>query len=156
MAEMLSYTAMTKLREKWGVIPNVTDREWLTNSIHVPVWKKITPFEKIDIESQLTGYSNAGCITYVELDAGCKNNLDAIETIVNYAMDKDIPYFAINVPNDQCMSCGYADEMNNACIKCGSEDVKRLRRVTGYLTNDYKTAFNYGKQREVEARVKHQ
>ena len=155
-AEMLSYTAMTKLREKWGVIPNVTDREWLTNSIHVPVWKKMTPFEKIDVESQLTGYSNAGCITYVELDAGCKNNLDAIETIVNYAMDKDIPYFAINVPNDQCMSCGYADEMNNACIKCGSEDVKRLRRVTGYLTNDYKTAFNYGKQMEVEARVKHQ
>ena len=154
-AEMLSYTAMLKLKEKWGIVPNVTDHDWVSNSTHVPVWKKMTPFEKIDIEAELTGYSSAGCITYVELDAGCKNNLDAVETIVSYAMDKDIPYFAINVPNDQCMDCGYTDEMNDICIKCGSSNIKRLRRVTGYLTNDYKTAFNYGKQKEVEARVKH-
>lgn len=70
-------------------------------------------------------------------------------------MDKDIPYFAINVPNDQCMECGYCDEMNDTCPKCGSKDIKRLRRVTGYLTNDYKTSFNKGKQQEVEMRVKH-
>ena len=124
--------------------------------MHVPVWIEMSPFEKIDIESQLTGYSNAGCITYVELDAACKYNIDALEGIVNYAMDKDIPYFAINVPNDQCMNCGYCDQMGDACPMCNSRDIKRLRRVTGYLTNDYKTAFNKGKQQEVEMRVKHE
>lgn len=155
-AENLCYTSMQKFKAKYGVIPNVSDKDFFTNSIHVPVWKHMTPFEKIDIESQLTGYSSAGCITYVELDSGAKNNLEAIEAIINYAMDKDIPYFAINVPNDQCMNCGYCDEMDDNCPECGSEDIKRLRRVTGYLTNDYKTAFNAGKQQEVEMRVKHQ
>lgn len=154
-AENLCYTSMKKFKEKYGEIPNVSDKNFFTNSIHVPVWKEINPFEKIDIESQLTGYSNAGCITYVELESGCKNNIEALETIVNYAMDKDIPYFAINVPNDQCMHCGYCDEMNDICPMCNSNDIKRLRRVTGYLTNDYKTAFNKGKQQEVEMRVKH-
>ena len=154
-AENLCYTAMKKFKEKYGAIKDVSDKEFFTNSIHVPVWKHLDPFEKIDIESQLTGYSNAGCITYVELGSSCKQNLDALETLVNYAMDKDIPYFAINVPNDQCMECGYCDEMNDTCPKCGSKDIKRLRRVTGYLTNDYKTSFNKGKQQEVEMRVKH-
>ena len=155
-AENLCHTAMKKFQAKYGIIPNVSDKDFFTNSIHVPVWKHMTPFEKIDIESQLTGYSSAGCITYVELDSGAKNNVKALETIVNYAMDNDIPYFAINVPNDQCMNCGYCDEMNDQCPQCNSFDIKRLRRVTGYLTNDYKTAFNAGKQQEVEMRVKHQ
>ncbi len=155
-AENLCYTSMQKFKAKYGVIPNVSDKEFFTNSMHVPVWIDVNPFEKIDIESQLTGYSNAGCITYVELDAAAKYNIDALEDIVNYAMDKDIPYFAINVPNDQCMNCGYCDQMGDVCPMCNSRDIKRLRRVTGYLTNDYKTAFNKGKQQEVEMRVKHQ
>ena len=155
-AENLCYTSMKKFQAKYGIIPNVSDKDFFTNSIHVPVWKHMSPFEKIDIESQLTGYSSAGCITYVELDSGAKNNIEALEAIVNYAMDNDIPYFAINVPNDQCMNCGYCDEMNEQCPQCNSFDIKRLRRVTGYLTNDYKTAFNAGKQQEVEMRVKHQ
>lgn len=155
-AENLCYTAMKKFKAKYGAIKDVSDKDFFTNSIHVPVWKDMSPFEKIDIESQLTGYSSAGCITYVELDAGVKNNLDALETIVNYAMDKDIPYFAINVPNDTCLSCGYTDEMGETCPVCGSEDIQRLRRVTGYLTGNYTTAFNKGKQQEVEMRVKHQ
>lgn len=154
-AENLCYTAMKKFREKYGVIPNVSDRDYFTNSMHVPVWKNMTPFEKIDIESQLTGYSNAGCITYVELPSTTKNNLEALETIVNYAMDKDIPYFAINVPNDTCNECGYTDEINDKCPMCGSTNISRLRRVTGYLTGDYKTAFNWGKQKETQDRVKH-
>ena len=154
-AENLCYTAMKKFRDRYGVIENVSDKEFFTNSMHVPVWKEVNPFEKIDIESQLTGYSSAGCITYVELDSGVKNNIDALEKIVNYAMDKDIPYFAINVPNDQCMTCGYCDEIGNECPQCGSDDIQRLRRVTGYLTGDYKTAFNAGKRQEVEMRVKH-
>lgn len=154
-AENLCYTAMKKFKDKYGEIPNVSDKEFFTNSIHVPVWTKIDPFEKIDIESQLTGYSSAGCITYVELDATAKNNIEALETIVNYAMDHDVPYFAVNVPCDTCINCGYTDELNDKCPMCGSENIQRLRRVTGYLTGDYKTAFNMGKQQEVELRWKH-
>lgn len=154
-AENLCYTSMQKFKDKYGVIPNVSDKDYFTNSMHVPVWKKLTPFEKIDIESQLTGYSSAGCITYVELDSSCKNNIEGLESLVNYAMDNDIPYFAINVPNDQCMNCGYCDEMNEICPMCNSHNIKRLRRVTGYLTGDYKSAFNKGKQQETEMRVKH-
>lgn len=154
-AENLCYTAMKKFQDKYGIIENISDKDFFTNSIHVPVWKEITPFDKIDIESQLTGYSSAGCITYIELDAGAKNNIDALETMVLYAMNKDIPYFAINVPVDTCTSCGYQDEMNDICIMCGNESVEHLRRVTGYLTGDYKSAFNKGKQQEVEMRVKH-
>lgn len=154
-AENLCYTAMMKFREKYGRIENVSDKEYFTNSMHVPVWTDVTALEKIDIESELTGYSSAGCITYIELDTGVKNNLEALEQLVNYAMEKDIPYFAINVPNDQCTNCGYIDEIGESCPVCGCEDIRRLRRVTGYLTGDYKTAFNYGKQKEVEDRVKH-
>ena len=154
-AENLCYTSMQKFKDKYGIIPNVSDKDYFTNSMHVPVWKKLTPFEKIDIESQLTGYSSAGCITYVELDSSCKNNIEGLESLVNYAMDNDIPYFAINVPNDQCMNCGYCDEMNEICPMCNSHDIKRLRRVTGYLTGDYKSAFNKGKQQETEMRIKH-
>lgn len=154
-AENLCYTAMKKFKEKYGIIPNVSDKDYFTNSIHVPVWKKISPFDKIDIESQLTGYSSAGCITYVELDSTVKNNIDALEVLVNYAMDKDIPYFAINVPNDTCLECGYCDEFNDTCPECGSHNIQQLRRVTGYLTGNYKTSFNDGKIQETEMRVKH-
>lgn len=154
-AENLCYTAMTKFKEDFGVIPNVSERDYFTNSMHVPVWKEISPFDKIDIESQLTGYSSAGCITYVELEGAVLKNLPALEQIVTYAMDKDIPYFAINVPNDTCLECGWTGEIDNECPECGSTHIQRLRRVTGYLTGDYKTAFNYGKQKEVEDRYKH-
>lgn len=154
-AESLCYTAMKKFKEKYGKIQNVSDHEYFTNSMHVPVWHKLSPFEKIDIESQLTGYSSAGCITYVELEGGVKHNIDALETIVNYALDHDIPYFAINVPNDTCLECGYTDEFNDKCPMCGSTHIQQLRRVTGYLTGNYRTAFNAGKQAEVEERIKH-
>lgn len=154
-AENLCYTAMKKFKEKYGIIKNVSDKDFFTNSIHVPVYKQIDPFEKIDIESQLTGYSNAGCITYVELESTSKHNIEALEELVNYAMDRDIPYFAINIPNDTCLDCGYTDEFNDVCPMCGSEHIQQLRRVTGYLTGNYKTAFNKGKQQETEMRVKH-
>lgn len=153
-AENLCFTAMKKFKERYGVIKNVSDRDYFTNSIHVPVWEQMTPFEKIDIESQLTGYSTAGCITYVELPSTTKNNITALEQIIDYAMAHDIPYFAINVPNDTCLDCGYTDEINDACPVCGSENIRRLRRVTGYLTTDYHN-FNHGKQCEVGDRVKH-
>ena len=123
-AENLCHTAMKKFQDTYGIIENVSDREYFTNSMHVPVWKEVSPFEKIDIESQLTGYSSAGCITYVELDSTVKNNLQALEIIVNYAMDKDIPYFAVNVPNDTCMDCGYTDELNDVCPQCASNNIQ--------------------------------
>ena len=154
-AENLCYTAMKKFQKEYGEIPKVSDHEYFTNSIHVPVWEQVNVLEKIDIESELTGYSSAGCITYVELESGIKNNLPALEQIVIYAMDKDIPYLAINIPNDTCLDCGYTDEFNDKCPECGSTNIQQLRRVTGYLTGNYKTAFNYGKQKETEARVKH-
>lgn len=154
-AENLCYTAMKKFQKKYGNIPNVSDKDFFTNSMHIPVWEDVTAFEKIDIESQLTGYSNSGSITYVELESTVKNNIDALETLVNYAMDKDIPYFAVNVPNDTCLECGYCDEFNDECPECGSSHIQQLRRVTGYLTGDYTTAFNLGKQQEVSLRRKH-
>lgn len=155
-SENLCHTAMQKFKDKYGVIKNVSENDYFTNSMHIPVWKKLDPFEKIDLESQLTGYSSAGCITYVELDASCKHNTEALEKIVNYAMNKDVPYFAINVPNDTCMDCGYCDEISDTCPVCGGSNIQRLRRVTGYLTGNYKTAFNKGKQQETEMRVKHE
>jgi len=154
-AENLCYTAMKKFQKKYGEIEKVSDHEYFTNSIHVPVWHDISVFDKIDIESQLTGYSSAGCITYVELPTGVKNNLEALETIVNYAMDHDIPYFACNLKLDCCEDCGYQDEMNDTCPQCGSHNISQLRRVTGYLTGSYKKAFNWGKQKETEDRVEH-
>jgi len=180
-AENLCYTAMTKFKSKYGDVENVTyinkplkdehgnlilnsdgttkfekhEKNYFTNSMHVPVWLEMSPFEKIDIESQLVNYSNSGCITYVELPSSTKNNIEALETIVNYAMDKDIPYFAVNVPNDTCVECGYTGEINGSCPSCGSDKISRLRRVTGYLTGDYLTDFNPGKQCETKDRIKH-
>ena len=155
-AENLCYTAMKKFKEKYGEIKNISDHDFFTNSMHVPVWKKMTPFEKIDIESKLTGFSSAGCITYVELDSNTINNIEALEKLVNYAMDKDLPYFAINIDNSICLDCGYQSlEDFSECPKCHSTNTQCLKRVTGYLTGDYKTAFNEGKQQEAEMRVKH-
>ena len=146
---------MVKFKEHWGEIPDISDKEYFTNSFHVPVWKKVTPFEKSDIESQLSPYVNAGQIFYVELDASCNNNIDALETIVKYAIDNDQPYIGVNVPNDTCLDCGHSGEFNDSCPECGSKNIQQLRRCTGYLTGDYKTAFNAGKVAEVEDRVKH-
>ena len=140
-AENLCYTAMQKFKAVYGEIPNVSDRDFFTNSMHVPVWKEMSPFDKIDIEAQLTGYSSAGCITYVELDSTVKNNIDALEQIVDYAMDHDIPYFAVNVPNDTCLDCGYCDEFNDRCPICGSEHIQQLRRVTGQLNSRSEKKF---------------
>lgn len=130
-AENLCYTSMKNFKAKYGEIPNVSDRDYFTNSIHVPVWHEISPFDKIDIESQLTGYSSAGCITYVELEGAVLENIDALEQIVNYAMEKDVPYFAINVPNDLCLECGYTGVIDDKCPMCGNKYIQRLRRVTG-------------------------
>ena len=154
-AESLCHTALKKFRDKYGVIPNVSDKEFFTNSIHIPVWCDVTPFEKIDLESQLTKYSNAGCITYVEIDSAASQNIEAIEKIVVYAMENDVPYLGLNLSLDTCRDCGWSGEINDMCPACKSTNIQRLRRVTGYITEDFLTAFNAGKVDEVYHRVKH-
>ena len=154
-AEGLCHTAAKALRKQYGIIPGVTDREFLTNSHHVPVWQQIGIFEKLEIEAPFCKYPTGGCITYVELDSGCVNNVKAIEQIIDYAFKVlDIPYLAFNFPIDSCLECGYQGEFNDLCPECLSKNIQQLRRVTGYLTTDYRH-FNNGKQAEVEARVRH-
>ena len=154
-AEGLCHTALKALRKQYGIIPNVTDHEFLTNSHHVPVWHEIGIFEKLEIESPFCKYPTGGCITYVELDSTFVKNTKAIEQIIDYAFTKlNIPYLAFNFPIDSCLDCGYQGEFNDECPECGSENIQQLRRVTGYLTTDYRH-FNKGKQSEVEHRIKH-
>ena len=146
---------MKKFRETYGIIPKVSDHDYFTNSMHIPVWENIDAFEKIDLESQLTGYSSAGCITYVELDSSVMNNTEALEKLVLYAMHKDIPYFALNLKIDMCENCGYQGIIEkDECPACHSDKIQRLRRVTGYLSQSYEN-FNKGKIQETEMRVEH-
>ncbi len=140
-----------KACEKNVLVP----RKFLTNSVHCPVFKKMSPFEKIDAESKLTGYSQAGCITYVEIGDKVQDNPEALEQIVDYGLEKNLPYIAINCPAERCTTCGFTGTIKEKCPKCNGEDITRLRRVTGYLTGSYTEAFNEGKQQEVHMRVKH-
>lgn len=153
-AESLCHTALKKLREQYGIIENVTSHDWLTNSHHVPVWEKVSIYDKLRIEAPFCRYATAGCITYVECESTFMQNEEAIEDIIDYASNLDIPYLAINFPIDTCMNCGYQGEFDAECPECGSEHILQLRRVTGYLSVDYRN-FNKGKRAEVEARVKH-
>lgn len=167
-AENLCFTSMAAFTKKYGLIEGVNayrdkdgklvGRKFFTNSIHVPVWKKISPFEKIDIESQLSGYSSAGCITYVEIDDEAKHNLKALEQIIDYAMEHDIPYFALNFQINECTECGNTNGISEdigSCPVCGSTKINWLRRITGYLNGNYKTSFNDGKQDEERMREQH-
>lgn len=154
-AEGLCGTALKALRKQYGVIKNVTDREWLTNSHHAPVWQDVDIFQKLEIEAPFCKYPTGGCITYCELDSTFIQNPKAIEQIIDYAFKElDIPYLALNFPIDSCLDCGYQGEFNDSCPECGSKNIQQLRRVTGYLTTDWHK-FNDAKQAEVQARVKH-
>lgn len=154
-AEGLCSTALKALRKQYGIIPKITDRDYITNSHHVPVWEEVGIFEKLEIEAPFCKYPTGGCITYVELDATFVTNTKAIEQIIDYAFDTlDIPYLAFNFPIDTCLDCGYSAEFNDRCPECGSTHIEQLRRVTGYLTTDYRK-FNEGKRAETVERVKH-
>lgn len=107
------------------------------------------------IEAPFTKYATSGCITYIELESTFIKNIKAVEDIIDYAFNElDIPYLAFNFPIDSCLDCGYQGEFNDICPECGSKNIQQLRRVTGYLTTDYRN-FNDGKQAEVKERVKH-
>jgi ribonucleoside-triphosphate reductase len=154
-AENLCKTAMEKLKETYGVIENVTSRDFLTNSHHVPVWQSLSIMDKLKIEAKFCKYPTGGCITYVELDSSISKNIVAIEKIIDYAFQVlDIPYLAFNFPIDTCLSCGFSDEIKDCCPKCGGTKISRLKRITGYLSQSIEF-INSGKQAEVVARVKH-
>lgn len=153
-SESLCHTAVKHLRKQYGEIPNVTDREYLTNSHHVPVWEKVSIFEKLKIEAPFCKLATGGCITYLECESSFMQNTRAIEAIIDYAFALDIPYLAFNFPIDTCQDCGFQSEFDENCPECGGENIVSLRRVTGYLTSDYRR-FNKGKQAEVKDRVKH-
>lgn len=154
-AEGLCRKALKELRNQYGIIENVTSHEFLTNSMHVPVYQEIGLFDKLRIEAPFTKFCTSGCITYIELDSMFINNTESVEAIIDYAFNElDIPYLAFNFPIDTCLKCGYQGEFNTTCPCCGSDLIEQLRRVTGYLSTDYHK-FNDGKIAEVLERVKH-
>lgn len=153
-AESLCKTYAQALKKEFGEIPRVSDREYITNSHHVPVWQEVSIYRKLELEAPFCKYPKAGCITYIELESSVMQNLKAIEDIIDYAMSLDIPYLAFNFPIDTCLKCGYQGEIDYNCPVCGNTNIQRLRRVTGYLTTDYRN-FNEGKIKECLDRVKH-
>ena len=154
-AENSCYTICSALRREYGTIEGVTDKEYLTNSIHVPVSEKVSIYEKLDLEAKLAKYCTGGNITYVELESGVMNNPTAIRKIIDYAMNHNVGYLALNFPIDTCKDCGSSvGEFEEVCPVCGSHHIESLRRVTGYLTTDYRK-FNKGKIAEVKDRFKH-
>ena len=154
-AENLCKTALETLKIYYGEIEGVTDKKYITNSIHIPVNYQIDAYSKLTLEAPFTQYGSGGCITYVELDNNSVNNLEGLEKLIDYAMDLNIPYLAINFPIDTCKSCGYSSQINgDKCPKCGSTLIERLKRVTGYITVDYRN-FNEGKFDEANDRVIH-
>lgn len=155
-AENLCKTARNTLALYYGEVEGVTDRKYLTNSIHLPVWYQTDAYTKLAIEAPFTQYGKSGCISYVELDSNSIQNQEAIEKLIDYAMDLNIPYLAINFPINTCLDCGTTyNENESVCPNCSSTNVEMLKRVTGYITGNYKTAFNEGKQQEAEQRVVH-
>jgi anaerobic ribonucleoside-triphosphate reductase len=148
-------------RERFGVIPEVTDKGYYTNSFHLDVMHKVNPFEKIDFEAGYAEQASGGHISYVELP-NMKHNLQALERIWDYAVEH-VPYFGSNTPVDSCGLCGFtgeskATEEGFTCPQCGNTDSASLsvtRRVCGYLGSPNARPFNAGKQKEVMRRVKH-
>jgi ribonucleoside-triphosphate reductase len=147
-------------REKFGKIAGVTDRDYYTNSFHVPVYCKISAFDKIKIEAPYHELTNAGHISYIELDGDPLQNLEAFEQVVRCMKESGIGYGAINHPVDRDPVCGYTGIIGDTCPKCGrSEDdgnkpFERIRRITGYLV-DTLDRWNNAKRAEEKDRVKH-
>ena len=142
-AEGLSGRFVALDRKKYGVIKGVTDREYYTNSFHVPVYFPIKAFRKIELEAPYHSFTNAGHITYVELDGDTCKNLEAFETIIRFMHDKGVGYGSINHPLDRDPVCGYVGVINGQCPRCGrkegeavsQETLKMLRRKYPHMPN---------------------
>ena len=160
-AEGLSGRFVRLDRKKYGVIPGVTDREYYTNSFHVPVYYNISAFEKIRIEAPYHALTNAGHISYVELDGDPSNNLEAFEKVVRCMKEAGIGYGSINHPVDRDPVCGFSGIIGEKCPKCGRTErdhqpkFERIRRITGYLVGTL-DRFNDAKRAEERDRVKHE
>ena len=159
-AEGLSGRFVRIDKEKYGVIEGVTDRDYYTNSFHVPVYYDINAFDKIKIEAPYHELTNGGHISYIELDGDPLKNLDAFEKVVRYMKDAGVGYGSINHPVDRDPCCGYTGIIDNECPLChrkeeeGDVGFERIRRITGYLvgTMDH---WNSAKSAEERDRVKH-
>lgn len=152
-AEGLSGRFIAKDRKKFGVIEGVTDKEFYTNSFHVPVDCEIGMYEKIMIEGVYHKYTNAGHISYIELDSPPTHNIEAVEAIVRHMRSCDVGYGGINFPIDECRECSYSGVIESSCPKCGSSSIRRIRRITGYLSTVDR--FNDAKRAELAARTPH-
>lgn len=153
-AEGLSGRFTRMDRRKYGVIPGVTDRDYYVNSFHVDVKEPITIVEKIKCEAPFHALTRGGHITYVELDGEAQKNVKAIAKIVKVMHDEGIGYGSINHPVDTCHKCGYKGVIYDKCPICNSENILRMRRITGYLTGDL-NSWNSAKRAEERDRVKH-
>ncbi len=139
---------------EYGLIPGVTDKDYYTNSFHIPVNYSISVHDKIKLEAIYHKYTNAGHISYVEFTAPPVNNLGAVEDIICYMRQCDIGYAGINFPVDFCEGCGYLGVIDaDTCPVCSASDIKRVRRITGYLSTIDR--FNDAKHEELEQRVAH-
>lgn len=158
-AEGLSGRFVRIDKKKYGEIPGVTDRDYYTNSFHIPVYYPISAFKKIKLEAPYHAFTNAGHISYIELDGDPLKNLDAFESIVRCMKESGIGYGAINHPVDYDPACGYTGIIDDVCPHCGRRETAdapfdRIRRITGYLVGTL-DRFNNGKRAEEHDRVKH-
>lgn len=155
-AEGLSGRFVKKDREDFGVIPNVTDRDYYTNSNHVPVWFKCTMEEKMRIEAPYHPHTPAGHIAYLEVDGDPEKNVKAVEQMVNLMCKYNVGYGSINHARARCLDCGYesGSDLFDICPKCNSNNVDVLERITGYLVGGT-NKWNNGKKSELKDRVSH-
>ncbi len=159
-AEGLSGRFIRMDRERFGSIEGITDREYYTNSFHIPVHYPISAYKKIQLEAPYHALTNAGHITYIELDGDPSTNLDAFEKVIRYMKSQGIGYGSINHPIDRDPICGFNGIIGDTCPKCGRKETEgeygfqRIRRITGYLVGTL-DRFNNAKRAEVRDRVKH-
>jgi ribonucleoside-triphosphate reductase len=153
-AEGLSGRFTRMDRRKYGLIPGVTDKDYYVNSFHIDVKEPVSIIEKVRLEAPFHAITRGGHITYVELDGEAQKNVKAITKIVKVMHDEGIGYGSINHPVDTCNACGYRGAIFDKCPVCQSENILRMRRITGYLTGDLST-WNSAKRAEERDRVKH-
>ncbi len=152
-AEGLSGRFLSLDRSLYGVIPGVTDKEYYTNSFHVPVGYSTTSFNKLSIEGLYHALTNAGHISYVEVESPLAYNLEAFESLIHHMAKVGIGYGGINFPIDECLTCGFSGVIEDDCPLCGSSSIGRIRRITGYLSTIER--FNDAKKAELSDRRTH-
>lgn len=159
-AESLAGRLLRSDRERYGIIKGVTDRDYYTNSFHVPVYYHLPALKKIDIEAPYHALTNAGHISYIELDGDPSKNLAAFEKVVRHMKEAGIGYGSINHPVDRDPVCGFNGIIDDVCPQCGrtettAQPFERIRRITGYLVGTL-DKWNDAKRAEERDRIKHE